>query len=454
MRELRREHTLAATALARVPLEQCPLSVAVVGHDQELPVGVDDVERHDLVALVEADADHAPGRPPHCTHDGLGEADRHAVAGDLDQLVAPRRGPHLDQLVVGPDVEGDDPVLARGVVGAEQAPLDDALAGGHDQVLVRLEVAGVDDRRHLLFGRERQEVADRDAARRAVHLGDLVGAQPVHLAPRREHQHEGMVGRRQHLVDDVTFLGPGPDDALAAPALRPVGGGLDPLHVARPCDRDDHVLVGDEIFDGELAGVGCDHRAARVGELLADGEHLLLDDRQEFGLRAEDLLEGGDRLAQLLGLRAQLVALQRGKAAQLHVEHVAGLDLREGEAAHQLDLGDVGGGGRPDQRDDLVDVVDRQQQPLDDVQTLLGLAEAELGPAPHHLALVADEDLDELLEREHPRHAVDQRELDDPERVLELRVLVEVVEHHLRHDAAPELEHDARSQPVGLVAAP
>ncbi len=85
-------------------------------------------------------------------------------------------------------------------------------------------------------------------------------------------------------------------------------------------------------------------------------------------------------------------------------------------------------GRRPDHADDLVDVRQRDQQAFDDVGPLPGLAELVLGPPTDHVDPVVDEEPEEFLERERPGPAVDQGQHDHAERVLQRRVLKELVE--------------------------
>ena len=82
----------------------------------------------------------------------------------------------------------------------------------------------------------------------------------------------------------------------------------------------------------------------------------------------------------------------------------------------------------------------------------LGLAQFELGAPAYDVAAELDESLDQFEDGQHARAAVDDRQHDDAERGLQRRVLVEVVEHDVRHFAALELDHDAHALPVGLVA--
>ena len=109
--------------------------------------------------------------------------------------------------------------------------------------------------------------------------------------------------------------------------------------------------------------------------------------------------------------------------------------------------------GRADQLDHRVEIVERDQQALEHVGAGLRAAQLVLGPAGDDLALVADVGLDQLLQRERLRDAVDEGDHVDAEGVLHRRVLVELVQHHLgRVAAALELDHQAHPGAVGLVA--
>ena len=80
------------------------------------------------------------------------------------------------------------------------------------------------------------------------------------------------------------------------------------------------------------------------------------------------------------------------------------------------------------------------------------LAELEARPAHDDLAPVLQEEVEELLEVEQPRLAVDQRDHVHAEAVLELRQLEEIVEDDLGDFAALQLDDRAHAGLVGLVA--
>ena len=98
----------------------------------------------------------------------------------------------------------------------------------------------------------------------------------------------------------------------------------------------------------------------------------------------------------------------------------------------------------PDQRDDLVQRVERLDQTAQDVGALLRLAQPVGRTPDDDLDLVRHVVPDELGQVQRARHAVDQREHVGAERLLQLGVLVEVVQHDLRHGVA--LEHEDQAQ--------
>ena len=82
---------------------------------------------------------------------------------------------------------------------------------------------------------------------------------------------------------------------------------------------------------------------------------------------AEDVLEVGDDPLELGQPVDDLLPLEGREPAQLHVEDRAGLDLVDLEQRHQALAGLVDVGAAPDQRDDLVEHVERLDQAAEDV---------------------------------------------------------------------------------------
>ena len=83
---------------------------------------------------------------------------------------------------------------------------------------------------------------------------------------------------------------------------------------------------------------------------------------------------------------------------------------------------------------------------------LARLAQVEHRAARHHLAAMGDERLQHRLQVEQLRLAVNQRDHVHAEAVLQLRMLVQVVQHDLGNLAALQFDHDAHAGFVRLVA--
>src|SRR5262249_46678728 len=147
-----------------------------------------------------------------------------------------------------------------------------------------------------------------------------------------------------------------------------------------------------------------------------------------------------------------LVALQVGQTLQPHVEDGPGLNLGELEAGHQGVLRGIGALGPANELDDDVELLDRFSEPGPDMRFLLGSGEVEAGAPGDDLPAEANERFQHLLEVDHLRPTIDQRQHDDAEGGLHLRVLIQLVHHDLRDLAPSELEHDADALAVRLVA--
>ena len=152
--------------------------------------------------------------------------------------------------------------------------------------------------------------------------------------------------------------------------------------------------------------------------------------------------------SRLLVLLLQLRARELGEPAERHVQDVVGLDLRELERRHQLRSRLLRVLRAADDLDDLVEMIERDQEALDDVVPLLGLPEVVLGPSRDDVDLVIDVVADHLGEVQRARNAVDERQHDHTEGLLELGVLVELVQDDLGIGAALEVDHETHAGPA------
>ena len=255
------------------------------------------------------------------------------------------------------------------------------------------------------------------------------------------------------MLDVVLVLQVHPHHADPAAALLAVRGDRQALDVAGTGDRDHHVLFRDQILELELF-LGRDDLGAPVVVARVDPaelEQLLLDQRVDLLLGAEQVAQLGDALLDVLELVLDALALERGEGAQAQLEDRDRLYLGELELGHQAGLRSVGVRGAADERDHRVEVVERDQVALQDVSALLLLAQFVLRAARDDLALEVEVVRQELEQRERARYAVHERDRVDAERRLQRRVLEELVQCDLRDGVTLQLDLDAHPGPVGVV---
>src|SRR5581483_10579403 len=133
-----------------------------------------------------------------------------------------------------------------------------------------------------------------------------------------------------------------------------------------------------------------------TAERLLQLEQLLLDDGVDLRLVAEQRAQLADALLQVAVLVLDVLALERGERAEAQLENRRRLALAQVELLLQPGAGGLGVGSGADQGDQRVEVVERDEQPLQDVRALLRLAELVLRPARDDLALEVDVVADEL----------------------------------------------------------
>ena len=447
------DDALAAAALDAVGVEGGPLAVAVLADGEQGGLLVDDGHADNLVALAEPDAAHARGASAHAADVGLLEPDGEAVARAEDDLVVAVRDGDVDEGVVLGQVDGDDAAAPRVAVLGQRRLLDGAPGGGEDELALLVELAdGVEAGDGLVLP-ELEHVDDGPALGLARHLRDVVHLQPVALAAAREEQDVVVGGGDEEVLDEVAFLGGGPDDALAAAALAAVTGQRQAFDVALVADGDDAVLLGDEVFEVEVLGLADDLGPAGVGVLLFDFVEVLGDDVEDEPLVAQDGLVLVDPLADHDPLVAQFLDLQAGQLLEAQGQDGVGLGAGEvqgvlggvaqelvglfGALAGQAGDAELPGllheplfGGRHvgallDDVDDLVDVGHGVQQAEQNVLAGAGLLQQEHGPPPDDLDAVVLEGHQHVLQGHGPRAALVQGDVDDRERGLERRMLVQ-----------------------------
>ena len=208
----------------------------------------------------------------------------------------------------------------------------------------------------------------------------------------------------------------------------------------------DEILIDDIVLSGDKLG------PARICEFRLYLEHLGLDDLLDASLVVKIRGQLLDQRVELREPFLDFLSLESGKTAESHVDYRLSLYIVEGEARHQLFL-------RVRYRrrllydlDDLVDIVGRDTQTLEDMRLALRLFKVELYAAGYDVFLMLYIITEYLLEVQHARHVVDEREHIERAGILKLGVLVELIQYDLTVGVAAVIDNYPHSVPSGLVA--
>ena len=241
-----------------------------------------------------------------------------------------------------------------------------------------------------------------------------------------------MRGGGEHRFDIVLLARSHGLDALAAAALCAVLDRRQALDIAVVREGVDAVLLLDEVLDVDLVLDVLDLGLALVAVLFADLDQLVLEHALDLFGVGEQLLEVGNALLKLAVLVLQLLAVETLERFQAHVQYRLRLHVGQAEALHQVLLCVVV--AVADDVDNLVDVILRDEQTLQQVGALLGLFQVVFRSAHDQLFLEGEVLVDDVAQVEYLRLGlvVYQRQHVYRKARLHLGLRQQAVEHDLR----------------------
>ena len=230
--------------------------------------------------------------------------------------------------------------------------------------------------------------------------------------------------------------------------------GIHALQLPRPRERHDDFLRRGGLFLNFQRGFvrqldGC---AALVGEFLGNLLQFLADDRQQLLLAVQDALQAVDELQDVLVLLAQGDDFQIRQPLQAHVQDCLRLRVGQLEALHQAGFRFLRVLRGANQRDDLVEVVHRNHQTLQNVRAGFRLLQVVLRAAGDDVLLMADEVPQHRLQPHQHGFALGDGNHVHAEGDLQVRIFVEHFQHLVRVCVLFQLDNGAHSLAVGFVA--
>ena len=146
------------------------------------------------------------------------------------------------------------------------------------------------------------------------------------------------------------------------------------------------------------------------------------------------------------------LALERSQAAQREIEDRLRLQLRQPELLHQAGPRALGVLRSANQLDNRVQILQRDEQAVEDVQARLSFLQFESRAAREHNLAMLEERHQHLQQRHLLGPALVDAEQDDAVALLHLGQLVELVEDYARLGVALEFDDGAHAVAIGLVA--
>ena len=169
-----------------------------------------------------------------------------------------------------------------------------------------------------------------------------------------------------------------------------------------------------------------------------------------LGLRQSVQAISAHAVSLLQPIRTVVVGVDRATISAHTGEHFAH-QFAVPRLGHQLYTGHWWRGGAANNGNKFVDIGQSHSQAFQHVAALACLAQVEYGAASDHFAAVLQKDFNQVFQVAQLGLAVNQGHHVHAKGVLQLRLFVQVVEHHFRDFAALEFNHQAHARLVRLV---
>ena len=177
---------------------------------------------------------------------------------------------------------------------------------------------------------------------------------------------------RKNLFDEIFFLDPHADLAFSPATLRPVFGHGMAFDIAFMGNADRHFFIRDQIFNVDLRFLRNDLCPALILIGVFQFDQLVLDNLFDQVIRTQDGLERCDPGFEFFILMREFLLFELRQPLEPHVQDGLCLDLRQRELLREAGLGFVGGRRSPDQRNDCIQIRQRDVQAFDDMRAFFG----------------------------------------------------------------------------------
>ena len=252
-----------------------------------------------------------------------------------------------------------------------------------------------------------------------------------------------MRASREDLFHVVFVLEACTDDAFTTAVLSLERVNREATDVAFLTERDDLFFFGNEVFVIAIVNSFANRRAAFIAILVNDSVELLKHDGNAAFALFQDVLQVSNCCNEFVVFGFQLFDIQADQLGKAHVNNCLRLDFVEREAILQALLCYFGRLALANNLHDFVDVLRCDSQTFNDVEASCSLLQIELRCTRNHIEAVVNVDLQKILERKELREVIDECQVINAKRRLELRVLEQVIQDNFTNCITAEFNHNA-----------
>ena len=238
-------------------------------------------------------------------------------------------------------------------------------------------------------------------------------------------------------------------NAYAAAMLGLVGVCGHALDVTGVGDRDHAGMAGDQVGNIQVAVVVRDFRAALVGVTFFHIEQFFLDELDAHFAAGKQFFQVGDLLHDLIVVRLQVFDGKTGQLVQAHIQNGIDLDTGQTETVDQRRCRRFFRAGFADDLHNFVNIVDSNEQAFKDVSACFRFLQFKLGATGHHFKTVIQERLQDLGQIHHAGTVVVNHQHVAAHDRFHLAVSVKLVQDHITHETALDVDHNADAPFLG-----
>ena len=223
------------------------------------------------------------------------------------------------------------------------------------------------------------------------------------------------------------------------------------LDIAELCSGDNNRLIRDHIFYRDIMLIKSELCAALIAVFCGNFLKFLLYNSEQLVLVRKNFSQTCDFFHQFFVFRLNLSSFQTCQSSQTHIYNSLSLCIGKIKSLYKFFFGFLNIFSRTDDTYDFINVVKSNQQSFQDMCPLLSFIEVIFCSSGDHILLMDEIIYQNILQCEDLRLSLYQRKIIDTERILELRVFVELIQNYICICITANFNTDFHTLTAGMI---